>query len=180
MRLTFAIVLAVAIPTSGTARGDEPNRGALLAAALAAGDLAASRRDYTALRRALSDVEAMGARTEDKDVTSIWRELLGLQAAPALRGRGLGPAYRMGTLAKGNSVLIEQVFLAGQEARIAVQAFDRGTLRLEVLGSNRQSPCDPPIGFQAQCQWVPLYTQRFAIRVTNAASAATSYYLVVN
>jgi len=86
----------------------------------------------------------------------------------------------MGTLAKGNSVVIEQVFLAGQDARVAVQALERGTLRLEVTDTDRRAPCAPPVGLQARCQWVPLYTQRFAIRLTNAARAATSYYLVVN
>lgn len=134
------------------------------------------------LERALIALDALGATSAPgaDDPVPGWRAQLppGSPAARPLRGRALGAAYRQGWLEAGGSVVIEQIFLAGQPARVALAVPGGGGVSLTVHGQDQRPVCTTSAG-QGACQWLPLYTQRFALRLSNGAGARTRYFLVV-
>jgi hypothetical protein len=174
--LILSILVAAAAPVD--APTDDPVDR--VAAALAAGEAAIASGRTRALRDALGRIEASGARPLETDVAQRWRTHLGRRAPPPSRGRGLGPGYRMGTLASGEVLSLEQIFLGGEQASIAAQTLGSGVLRLEITANDGRAACAPPAAFRSRCHWVPVFTQRFAIRLTNATGAPMPYYLAVN
>jgi hypothetical protein len=172
MSMVFALLLASAQPS------EDPVEA--VATTLAAGEEARAKRDYKALRAALVALETSGARPQEANLAAEWRTVLGRLAPPPVRGRALGPAYRIGNLAGGQSYAADQIFLAGKDARVAVSVKGQGTLKLEVSDTKKAILCAHPPRSKANCRWVPNYTQRFEIMLTNAAANNATYYLVVN
>ena len=185
MRLIFSIVAAAVAAASSGANGamgapaDDPvERVAII---LASGEAALAAGRTQALRDALARLEASGAKPLETDAALRWRAHLGRRAPPPQRGRGLGPGYRLGTLASGEILRLEQIFLGGERADIAAQTLGSGALRLEIAASdNGHAACAPPAAIRSRCHWVPVFTQRFAIRLTNISGAPVPYYLAIN
>lgn len=93
------------------------------------------------------------------------------------RGRVLGPGYQRGWLPAGGEVLLEQQFMAGQRATIAVAGAPAAPLVLTVAGPGEAPVCrDTP----RACRWLPLFTQRYAIVLRNTGPARVRYYLVLD
>ncbi|MDM7928714.1 hypothetical protein [Blastomonas fulva] len=160
-----------AAPQSGAAR---------LADALASADAAVQAGNDSALARPLAMIRGMGARPLDDATaatTAQWEARLPDQTPP-LRGRALGPGYRHGMLGAGGDVRIEQTFLSGQKASIALSSPDAVELRLQVVDGTSQSVCQHTAS-RPICEWVPVFTQRHLIHVINPAKRKARFYLVV-
>ena len=180
----MAAALSIGLLASSPVRSDEaapPSRALATAELLAAADAAADRRGRTGRRdlgKAVVKLERIGARAQDgqEDVVADWRDLAGAAATgPAYRGRVLGPAYRRGWLEPGAELKVEQLFLGGQAANVAVAATPDQPLHLTVQGADAAARC----GASARdCRWVPIFTERYTIRVRNGGSARARYYLV--
>jgi hypothetical protein len=95
-----------------------------------------------------------------------------------MRGRSLGPGYRSGQLRAGRSEQLEQVFLSGTRASVALSAPSGARLRLEVQDRSDDAVCGKE-GNPNHCQWVPLFTGRYRIRIVNPGATAVRYFLVV-
>lgn len=161
-----------------------------VARALAEGERAADdgRQGAAELLEVSRFLLAAGARTAEPagpDLAQAWWNAAVERGAPVTlppyRGRPLGPAYRRARIAPGATASLEQLFLAGQRAEIALMPTRPSALVLEVSETNGRTICrrraeDPP----AQCAWLPVFTTRHAITIKNEGRAAADYFLVVN
>jgi hypothetical protein len=152
-----------------------------LADALAAADHAASSGDQAALAAALADIDALGGRPDDtagEVQLAAWHAKSGIAPIPR-RGRALGRGYRSGEIMPASNMVIEQTFLSGQKASIALTATGGGVLGLSVLDGKDQPVCREQAQL-ASCSWVPLFTQRHTIRLRNPGPVEVRYYLVID
>lgn len=186
------MLLAVGLLAScGTASTDaglartEPSRPQSrvlrVADALALADKAARTGDDAALASPLATLTALGAQPLDDAAQSSlaqW-QAKALDRGPPLRGRTLGPGYRHGTLNAGGDLQIEQTFLSGQKASIALSSPDAAQLRLQVIDGTSQAVCQHTAS-RPSCEWVPMFTQRHQIHVINPGRRKARFYLVVD
>ena len=152
-----------------------------LALALAAADNAADARDTALLGRAVHMIDALGGKameTADADPLPKWRGMLTGDQKP-MRGRPLGPGYRSGNVSPGGSEQIEQLFLSGKRATIALSSPGKQQLTLRVKDAKHESVCRPG-KTTTRCQWVPVFTQRYTIEIANTGRKSARYYLVVD
>ncbi len=161
-----------------------PERALLTADLLAQADradAAPSRSARKALKQAVATLDRFGVRADPADpegqaALANWRARSG-SATPPMRGRVLGPAFRRGWLDAGGSLQLEQLFLAGQTASIAVAAAPGEGMRLAVSGPDAAGNC---AGESRTCRWTPIFTQRYTITVRNNGAARARYYLVMD
>jgi len=149
-----------------------------LAIALVDADAAFSSGDNAGLADALRRYDALGGRPLEGDGSelALWRQ--SISQTPPMRGRSLGPGYRSGQLPAGRSEQLEQVFLSGTRASVALSAPSGARLRLEVQDRGDEAVCGKE-GNPNHCQWVPLFTGRYRIRIVNPGDRAVRYFLVV-
>jgi len=150
-----------------------------LAHALVEAEQAFARGDKRALTAALGRLDAVGATPLDENMTEIqrWRDAADPQ--PPMRGRPLGPGFRSGELPPGESEQIEQVFLSGERASVALSSPGATRLTLEVQG-RRDEPVCRRGGKAKHCRWGPLGTERYRMRSTNPGKDSARYALVVD
>lgn len=149
-----------------------------LAQALAEAERAFGRGDETALTAALRRIDALGAAPFDDETNELRRWRAAAAASPPMRGRPLGPGFRSGELSPGASEQIEQVFLSGERASVALSSPGAGRLTLEVQ-DRREEPVCSRGGKSNHCQWVPVFTERYRIRVANPGNESARYFLVI-
>jgi hypothetical protein len=191
----FALLLGACAHPSGAGSATEkaaaPAASSTLvervAAALAQGERAEAATGAAQLAEASRLLAIAGARPAEAgepDLALHWADLAarrGTKANLVWRDRALGPAYRRGRVAPHASVSLDQLFLAGRKAEIALMPVGaRGRLVLDVTDDKgglicRQKASDPP----AKCAWLPVYTTRHAIRVRNEGAVPADYYLVM-
>jgi hypothetical protein len=150
-----------------------------VALALADAERAQANGESGRLAKALRRLEALGAKPLDdaaSDPVPRWRLASG--HLPPMRGRALGPGYRSGRLAPGASEHIEQVFLSGERASIALSAPMATGLKLEVQDRREARVCGRA-GTPSHCRWVPTFTERYRIKVENLGSRPARYFLVI-
>jgi hypothetical protein len=149
-----------------------------LAMVLVDADQAFARGDKDRLTDALRRFDALGGQSLDENAADLqqWRQAV--TQTPPMRGRTLGPGYRSGQLSAGSSESMEQVFLSGKRASVAVSAPGMAKLTLEVQGRRDEAVCGKH-GNPSHCQWVPVFTDRYRIRIANPGKTAVRYYLVV-
>ncbi len=160
--LALALTIGVALPDDFTqvvdaiARGDNPRAAVRRSAGQTLADLGARPADGT------------------RDLAAAW----GAKPKTAYRDRALGPGYRTVAVNGGGSEHFEQVFLAGQQARIAVVGHGAAPVRLAVTDDDGQPQCgaSDPAG---RCDWVPLWTTRYRIDLKNPGLKAASYTIVI-
>lgn len=154
---------------------------------LLAGDAAEGAGNHTALLDTVQVLRALGATPADEqvDLATRWTQEASDHGVAAsglgFRGRALGPAYRHGSLVAGGSMTVRQLFLAGQRAQISVAPV-RGAanLSMRVQGADGNTLCAKPIGgSQADCIWLPLFTDRYDIVIENGGAAPANFYMVV-
>lgn len=176
----IAIVFALALfaPVGAAAPVPAPARAERVAEVVSEAAAAAEAGDRARLRGALDRLDRLGARAEGDMVQTVaqWRAAAG-GAPPALRGRVLGPAVRRGVIAPASEFLIQQLFLGGRPAAVAVSASPAAPLTVSVTDADRVEACAAP---RAGCRWVPFFTQRYTIRVRNAGPRVATMYLVVD
>lgn len=152
-----------------------------LADALAQADVAGRTGDDATLALPLATIAALGARPLDdaaRSALALWQERVP-DHGPPMRGRTLGPGYRHGMLNAGGDILIEQTFLSGQKASIALSSPDAAQLRLQVIDGASQPICQHT-AVRPSCEWVPMFTQRHQIHVINPGRRKARFYLVVD
>lgn len=186
--LAVAITLAgcgaprVTEPTAATAPvpDDAVGRAAALLAEADTPATSATRR--ATLVAALDRLGSAAQPDSEDDPLARWRiegEAAGQAAVPD-RGRALGPAYRSGWLEPGANKVLDQLFLAGQTARIALTSPDRQPIALTISDPASKVICrqdGPPPG---RCQWVSVFTQRYRIELANRGQVRLRYFLVTN
>jgi hypothetical protein len=177
-----AIVLMWVAPTLAADRADSPVDR--VADVLAAGEVAATGE---ALVAAASRLDRLAAHPlgGGEDLAARWRTqgaALGVKdETPPMRGRALGPAYRSGQLAAGAHIDLDQIFLGGEAAVVVVVPQAGRSLHVRISDADQMPICgqavEPP---KAACRWLPVFTTRFRISLTNPAATAARYYLVSN
>lgn len=157
-----------------------------LAAALASADQAEAAGDTDALSRAVRIIDGLGghpladlklAEASSNDPLPAWRAQTYGDEIP-MRGRPLGPGYRKGTVGAGGAERIEQLFLSGQRANVALSGPGKARLELKVEDAKNSSVCARGIA-PSHCDWVPIFTQRYVIEITNPGDKPAHYFLVV-
>lgn len=152
--------------------------------ALNAGSDATIGRDVTRLRRAGADLRASGATplAGEEDVSDRWgdrRRSRGGAVSPVpYRDRILGPGYRSITLERAGIWRVEQTFLAGQRARVAIATAAAKPFTMEIRNDDREAICRASPAHR-QCDWVPAYTARYSIEVRNPGPLAGRYFIVM-
>lgn len=190
--MAAAALSGCAQPGSATettaALSEPPFPAAQVAGALADAADAANKGDRPALARALAMVEHNGARPADDatvaggaeaDPVVAWRASVADIAPPPFRGSPLGPGYRIGRLSGGGRESFNQLFLSGTGATIALSAPTGDRVSLRVLDPRSRPVCSGDTVRIQPCRWVPLFTQRYTIEVTNLGNADARYFLVV-
>lgn len=155
---------------------------------LVEGEAAQAQGDTAALGRKARMLSVLGAAPApgQADLAALWGEKAQASGAmaddPPYRGRALGPAYRRGSLLPGGSMTMRQLFLGGQRAQIMVAPTGEGSghLSLRVEGAQGETLCQKAVGGpQADCAWMPLFTDRYSIVIENAGDASANFYLLI-
>lgn len=151
------------------------------------GDAAEGMGNHGVLLDTAQILAALGAKPADgqADLATQWTQEAHdhgvTDSGLGFRGRALGPAYRHGSLGAGGSMTVRQLFLAGQRAQISVApARGAANLSMRVQGADGNTLCAKPIGgVQADCIWLPLFTDRYDIVIENGGAVPAAFYLVV-
>lgn len=183
--------LAVALLLAGCASAPPPSPAPPLALPAPTGDplndvaallAVADSTDDPQLRAPLIErLDALDVRLADgaaDDPLALWRAEHPANEANPWRGRALGPAYRRARVAPGEKLRIEQVFLAGERARIAAEASGGGEVALAINNPRAEAVCQQQLAPRGMCNWLPIYTERFSIELENTGSAPASVYIV--
>lgn len=168
--------------TTADYAADMPAQGVVDLLAIADRAARDGARDAPRLAAALAALDGYGARPAetDGDPVPAWRASLPASAVPPMRGRVLGPAYRKGVLEPGATVRLDQLFDGGRQARVAVATPDEGALGIAVLDGSGKPICPSHLGQRGQCKWVPPYSGRHQIVLSNPGSARSTYYLAID
>ena len=93
------------------------------------------------------------------------------------RDRTLGPAYKVLSLAPGKTAQFEQIFMAGQRARITVVPRQGTRFQLSVIDDDGKRQCN--VADRAACDWTPIWTSRYRIELSNPGHIPALYYVVM-
>lgn len=174
-------------PVLDAAGPADPHERTVLA--LAEGVRALGRSDAGALDAAQRALVTSGARPEtgEPDLAFAWHSkaerIAGkpFPAPPPVRGRVLGSAYKSATVASGGGLTLEQIFMAGQKARVSVVPAAKADVTLRVSeGSDAPICAKAANGAPASCAWLPTWTARYRIEILNRSARPTPVYIVIN
>ncbi|MEP7222153.1 MAG: hypothetical protein ABI673_05735 [Novosphingobium sp.] len=157
-------------------------RAERVAASFTAAADAEKSGDRAGLIRAVQTIQALAAHPLDpatENPVEGWKAAAAPAAMPVYRGRPLGPGYRSGRLLHGGTESFSQLFLSGTGATIALSAPTGDRLGLRVLDPQSRPICAGDAVRSGLCRWVPLFTQRYTIEVTNLGAGDARYFLVV-
>ena len=173
-------MLSAPTASSELVRPAETHDAGRVAAALAQGDAAYAGKDMAALKLALGQLDALGAAPMDEaqdDLLAQWRVAVP-ELDPPMRGRALGPAYRKGQVIGQGKDTIDQLFLSGKKASVALEGPGGTRPELAIFDAQNRPVCGPK-DKDRRCQWIPVFTQRYRIEIANPGAAALRYYLVI-
>jgi hypothetical protein len=172
--------VGVALADSGHVAAPGPAQLAATALANAASaDKSGNRKE---LMRALAMLDGLGVHALDgsqADPLATWQRSIH-RHQPVYRGRPLGPGYRSGKLAPGGAESFSQLFLSGEGATIALSSPTGNRVTMKVADPQAQTICSGEARRDGSCHWVPIFTQRYTIEVTNPGVKDAQYFLVVN
>lgn len=149
-----------------------------LAVALVDADAAFAQGDKQRLTDALRRVDALGGQPLEGAASELEQWRRAAVQNPPLRGRPLGAGFRTGELLPGSTEQLEQVFLSGKRASVALTAPNNARLALAVQDRRDAAVCGSE-GNPSHCQWVPVFTDRYRIRIANPGTTPVKYFLVV-
>lgn len=149
-----------------------------LALVLADADHAFAAGERQRLTNALHLLDRLGATPLNGAVAELQRWRAAAIQGPPMRGRPLGPGYRSGQVRPGATEQLEQVFLSGKRASIALSSPGNSRLVLEVQNGRDDTVCKREPN-PNHCQWVPMFTDRYRIRIANPGKKAARYFLVI-
>lgn len=165
-----------------------PTKTQKVAALLSLGDTAfeATPRQTQALKEIVYALDRLGAKpvSTERDPVNQWRRdavTNSQDETPPFRGRLLGPAYLSGEISAGKPYSLEQLFVAGQTANVAVSApVKANTVKLTIQKRSGETICDVSAAKIQQCNWVPLFTERFTIGIENQEQTSTKFFLTID
>ena len=150
-----------------------------LASDLAAAALAFDEGDLEGLRNAVIAIESSAGTPADEPSRALlaqWRN--GIDGLPISRGRTLGPGFRSGVLPPGRALSLEQSFLAGEAARIALSTPDSRPIELRV--TNGEKTICVKTAERSSCRWVPIFSARYSIALRNGSNRRVRYLLGID
>ena len=161
------------------------NRAEQLARLLATADQLsrAARPDKKALAGTLLSIEELGAAPLADfagDPVPAWRASVQseIDKTPPFRGRVLGAAYRLGWIGGASTLRMEQLFLGGKSATVAMSVSPASPVSLQIIDADQKTICTANAG--NSCVWMPQYTRRYTIEVKNLSDDKARYYLALN
>ena len=83
-------------------------------------------------------------------------------------------------LPAGQGLTTQQVFLAGQKAEVSLVPEPGRALTIRIAGRDQQICERTAAASKAACSWLPVFTHRVEIRISNQGAQPASYYLVSN
>ncbi|MBL4870166.1 MAG: hypothetical protein JKX72_04355, partial [Robiginitomaculum sp.] len=128
------------------------------------------------------------------DLAKEWKQAAlalqpNLQDLP-FRGRVKGPAYRKKTLAAGETEVLQEIYYASEKAELSLQTLSGQTivghnLELSIIEQTESGDGEAvcTLSLQAEpatCQWLPLWTAKYNITITNHSQSPVPYLLVTN
>ncbi len=137
-------------------------------------------KDKESLARTLAKLDTAGVQALDEPARrqlDQWRQAAG-DLVPPTRGRVLGPGFLAGELPALGRKSLEQTFLSGRKAEIALTSPDNVKLEVTVTDSSDEPLCNK-VAESVSCRWVPLYTHRHRIDLSNPNRRKARYYLVI-
>ena len=170
---------------AGSARASNEgaaSRASLVAADLLAADVAYAARDQAMLAATLQRLALRGVHPLDAsapDPLSQWREAVPGDLPP-MRGRALGPGYANGMLEPGAAISMDQLFLSGQVATIAVRSTPLVEMHMRIHDATGSVVCDSRPAHARDCRFTPVFTQRYRIELNNDGPSSTRYYVVLD
>ena len=161
-----------------------------------AGDAAMASKNAQGLMDAAHLLAQFGARplsahSAADDLVQFWDDeasiLQATTARPAYRGRVRGPAYRKHVLAPGGTETLEEIYYASENALLTFDTVSGGSLDVVVSeqistgAKSADAVCHFSTGAKpVSCQWLPLWTAKYNILITNNTQTAVPYLLVTN
>ena len=112
------------------------------------------------------------------DPLARWRAEHVPGAGEVWRGRTLGPGYRRALVPAGGELVIEQIFTAGERAEMAAEVRGGNPVALAIANPREQRVCEVELAPNARCRWLPVFTERYAIRLENRGRQPASVWLV--
>lgn len=174
-----------------------PQTHANLFQIIRSGDNAKSASDANAMAdaaRALTQIGAKPLGDHTPDLAKEWKQAAlalepNLQDLP-FRGRVKGPAYRKKTLAAGATEVLQEIYYASEKAKLSLQTLSGQTieghnLELSIIeqteSGDGEAVCTLSLHAEpATCQWLPLWTAKYNITITNHSQSPVPYLLVTN
>lgn len=158
------------------------------AQAISIGQEGEKNSDADALRKAAQTLESLGAKPDEdqqEDLSRRWGERARLidpsVTQPVYRGRALGPSYKKGMVSAVSTVSTVQIFLAGKKASVALVPGSSKPISITISDGQGNPICNRSTSSKpANCQWLPLFTERYRIDIQTSASLPVPYYLVSN
>lgn len=168
-----------------------PDHHARIITLVETGERALADGDADGLLEVARSLQAMGAvpHSGTEDLAKRWevqaQELTPEDARETIpyRGRIKGPAYRRQTLSPETDDVIEDVFYAAETAQMTLQVMGSSSLRWEVSedGADDGPVCTGSVGTDgATCRFMPLWTSKYRIRITNSSDQSATYLFVTN
>ncbi len=163
------------------------------------GDQAKIEKNATAMAEAALALSRIGAKPlgeNTPDLAQEWKAAAtalqpGLQEV-AYRGRVKGPAYRKKILAAGATEILQEIYYASEKAELSLQTLSGKTISdqslelsiVEQAGNvmgKAEAVCTLKLNAEpASCQWLPLWTAKYNITITNHGKSPVPYLLVTN
>jgi hypothetical protein len=178
--LCTSFAASVLAGAAAIAQSDPASRAEMVAAMLVDAERQAATPSRGALATTLARFERLGVHAapgSGDDAIAEWRTVAGDRQSRPYRGRLLGPAFRRGWIEPGQVMHVEQLFVSGQVATVSVATVPDAPLRLGVSGPGDAAMCREA---RRNCNWMPLFTQRYTITLTNTGDRRARFYLVVD
>lgn len=107
---------------------------------------------------------------------------------PPYRGRVKGPAYRKEILAGGAELVLEEIYYASEKAELTLKTLSGEGLdvAVQIQPQAGEAHTDAPVcrakanAAPASCEWLPLWTAKYNITITNHGENPVPYVLVTN
>lgn len=168
-----------------------PDHHARIIALVEAGEAALADQDASTLFDVSQKLQLLGASPigGTEDLAKGW-VLMAHDLTPEddrqsipFRGRIKGPAYRRHALAPGEQDIIEDIFYAAEPAEMTLKSMNNSTLEWEIVqdGADEGPVCDGSVGDRAtSCRFLPLWTSKYRIRISNVSDQTATYLFVTN
>lgn len=187
--LPCAVIVCLGLMADVHSAASRPlNRQQSLIEVIQMGMQAETDHDAKGLMKASLALSRMGARPIEggDDLAQQWRRAAIAQGAkptksPSFRGRTLGSAYKSGSIGPGDVFSTHQSFYAGQKADVLLVPKNHATLTLRIADDEGHDVCSVSNASEdIGCSWVPSFTGRHDIEISNESQSRVGFYMVLN